>query len=50
MKFFNGYTDHKDYNMRIDGNKVEFSFDGEVFYPTTYGYEEVRALIEKYNA
>lgn len=50
IKFFSGYDAHDNYKMVIDGKKVEFSFDGETFYPTNYGYTDVKTLVDKYNA
>ena len=50
IKFFKGFATHKDFEMTINGENVKLSFDGEEFYPSNYGYSEVEALVEKYNA
>lgn len=50
IKFFKGFATHKDFEMKISGETVELSFDGEIFYPTNYGYSDVQSIIEKYNA
>lgn len=50
IKFFKGFSTHKNFEMKIVGEKVELSFDDEKFYPSEYGYSEVESLIEKYNA
>ena len=50
IKFFRGFATHKDFKMDINGENVKLTFDGEEFYPSSYGYSEVEALVDKYNA
>jgi len=50
IRFYSGVDTHENYEMKVNGEKVEFSFDGETFYPTNYGYTDVKNLVDKYNA
>ena len=49
IKWFAGYSTHKNYLIVVNGEDVKMSFDGIEFYPTNYGYTEVQKLVEKYN-
>ena len=50
IKFFDGFKTHTNFKMKVDGENVTLSFDGEEFYPTNYGYSEVQNIVNKYNA
>lgn len=48
IKFYDGYDKHENYEMKVVGDKVQLSFDGEIFYPTEYSYSDIEDYVEKY--
>lgn len=49
IKLYDRKGIHKDFRLIIDGKKLFLQFDGEEFYPTTYGYSDLQKLIETIN-